>query len=245
VNIWALRALLFQQSLQRILMPVDNTIWQMTASTVNAYYDPTLNTINFPAGIIQQPFFNASWPMAANFGGIGMVMGHELTHGFDDQGCQYNGTGELVNWWPQSVVDQFKNRTRCIAEQYSKFLVPYSSNEGDYVNGNLTLGENIADNGGIHLAHNAYQAYFAKKQAEPLPPTNPPISGDQFFFLSFAQNWCSLIRPQTAAQLLRTDVHSPPFARVNGPLQNLQAFADAYQCPSGSPMNPEKKCLLW
>jgi len=176
--------------------------------------------------------------MAVNYGGIGMVMGHEITHGFDDQGSQYDGYGNLRSWWPKPVVDAFKERAQCFVKQYSNFTVGRF-----HVNGNLTLGENIADNGGIRLAIDAYRLYTSQNGNE--PALLQELSNEQLLFLSFAQGWCQLTTPEFAEELVQRDEHSPAFARVLGPLRNLDDFAKAYNCPLGSNMNPANKCLLW
>jgi len=239
-NYFRLRAFQWQETLKVLSGPVDKTRWQMTPPTVNAYYDPSYNTINFPAGIIQPTFFNASYPMAMNMGGIGMVMGHELTHGFDDQGRQYDGTGMLRNWWTPASLSRFEERATCLSKQYSEFKIAE-----DHVDGNLTLGENIADNGGIRIAYRAYKKFVERYGEQPQVPTTPALSNDQLFFLAFAQGWCSITTPQNAKERLITDPHSPPFARVLGPLQNYDKFSEAFKCPIGSKMNPVNKCNMW
>jgi len=252
------RLIIFNHDLtfSRIHKPADKTIWEMAASEVNAYYSPEKNSINFPAGIIQPPFFYKDWPRASNLGGIGMVMGHELTHGFDDQGSQYDGSGRLTNWWSTASGQQFKERAQCMIDQYSNVTVFQSSNPTDHINGRLTTGENVADNGGIKLAWLAYKSTtplssdkrhsaFSSATNEPLPPTQPPITSDELFFLSFAQTWCTLIRPESLHRQIVTDPHSPAFARVNVPLQNFEQFHHTYNCPPGSKMNPTKQCKIW
>ena len=228
--------------------PVDKTKWEMTAPTVNAYYDPSLNSINFPAGILQPPFFSiliksiliiilgSSFPTAANYGGIGMVIGHELMHGFDDQGSNYDQNGRLVNWWTPSVKSAFDAKAECLINQYSQYQV-----NGLNVNGNLTLGENIADNGGIVIAWAGYKL----KDPDASWKSISSITPDQLFFLSFAQGWCSKRTAETSEQYLKTDPHSPPKYRVNGALSNFREFASTFSCDAGTRMNPINKCLLW
>jgi len=177
--------------------------------------------------------------MAVNFGGIGMVMGHELTHGFDDQGSQYDGSGNLTQWWPDNVVAAFQDRSQCIARQYSEY-----SYKGENLNGNLTLGENIADNGGIRSAYHAYKLYEDANGADETTVL-PGYNNDQLFFIAFAQSWCQLVKDEYAHKIIKTNPHSLPFARVKGPLSNFQTFSDVFQCPVGSPMNPPSKCNLW
>jgi len=202
----------------------------MYAFTVNAYYEPTSNSINFPAGILQNPYFDPSYiDISINFGGAGMIMGHELTHGFDDQGRMYDGTGKLNNWWQNATAEQFVKKSQCLANQYSQFqILP-----GTFVNGNLTLGENIADNGGIKSAMNAYKSYVGTNLNLPL------------FFVAFAQGWCAKATDEFWKTMVQTNVHSPAKFRVLGPLMNLPEFADTFQCPTGSVMNPSTRCPVW
>ena len=225
-------------------IPVDRYRWGMSPPTVNAYFSPTKNEIVFPAGILQPPFYHGHEGIdAINFGGIGAVIGHELTHGFDDQGARYDGTGKLRAWWSPEVVDAFYARTRCVSNEYSHFTM----NTGqviENVNGNLTLGENIADNGGIKLAYNAW--YRLHKDGNERLPGLPQYTGEQLFFMSYAQVWCGTIRPSSAHARLLTDPHSPSRYRVNGVVQNVPAFAAAFQCPVGARMNrPEARCTVW
>lgn len=221
-------------------LPVDKKRWGMTPPTVNAYYSPTKNEIVFPAGILQPPFWHGADALTAiNYGGIGMVIGHELTHGFDDQGANYDGHGNLTTWWPSTVKESFDKKTSCIQKEYSSFTTP----SGEHVNGNLTTGENIADNGGIKMSYNAWQATAPNMVARlpGLPDTTPA----QLFFLSFAQVWCGTIRPELAHQRILTDPHSPGRYRVNGVMRNSDAFAQAFGCPRGRGLNPTDKCIVW
>lgn len=217
----------------------DRRKWSMSASTVNAYYDPTRNEIVFPAAILQPPFFDAKVPASLNYGGIGMVGGHELTHSLDSQGRDYNGEGKLVDWWAPSTSAAFQQRVDCIIEQYSK----YSPLPGYYVNGNLTQGENIADAGGLKTSHSAYVLTHGSEVKN--PSIVPFLTNEQLFFVGFAQTWCSKLTPAATRQRLLTDPHSPPRFRVIGAATNLPAFATAFQCPVGSPMNPVKRCEIW
>lgn len=237
-NVLAASARRWTRSVERLFQPADPHLWQMTPPTVNAYYDPTYNSINIPAGIVQEPMFSASYPDAANYGGIGMVEGHELTHGFDDQGAQYDGHGKLVNWWTPASAAAFKTRTDCLVNQYEQFKV-----NGEAVNGTLTLGENIADNGGIKLAYLAWQNQVKRNGTQ--PQVDKAVTNEQLFFYSFAQGWCTNMRPGVAKARLLSDPHSPAFARVNGPLANFDMFAKAFQCKSGSKMAPANSCGLW
>ncbi|TMW55016.1 hypothetical protein Poli38472_011669 [Pythium oligandrum] len=244
-NVLSLTQLGASANIQKIGKPVDRQSWDMFASTVNAYYDPSANKIVFPAAILQPPFYSAkSFPAAANYARIGMVMGHELSHGFDDQGRNYDGKGALRKWWSPRVSEDFEGRAQCLASQYSTFPA-YSADEKKilgYVNGNLTLGENIADNGGIHLSYQAYQHYKAKTGTLAGKTEN---DDDRVFFTSFAQQWCEKRSSAYSELLLATDPHSPGHWRVNGPAMNFDKFAETFQCAVGTPMNPEKKCVIW
>uniref|UniRef100_A0A8C4Z5T6 endothelin-converting enzyme 1 n=1 Tax=Gadus morhua TaxID=8049 RepID=A0A8C4Z5T6_GADMO len=213
--------------------------WSMTPPTVNAYYMATKNGIVFPAGILQAPFYSHDHPKALNFGGIGVVMGHELTHAFDDQGREYDKEGNMRPWWQNSSLQSFQQRTECMVEQYSRYTV-----NGEKVNGRQTLGENIADNGGLKAAYNAYRSWVRLNGEEKrLPAVN--LTNDQLFFLGFAQVWCSVRTPESAHEGLVTDTHSPPRYRVIGTLSNSQDFAHHFQCPVGSPMNSGSRCEVW
>ncbi|XP_033006683.1 endothelin-converting enzyme 2 isoform X1 [Lacerta agilis] len=219
--------------------PPNRDQWSMTPQTVNAYYLPTKNGIVFPAGILQAPFYAHNHPKALNFGGIGVVMGHELTHAFDDQGREYDKEGNLRPWWQNSSLEAFKNRTACMTEQYSKYLV-----NGEHVNGKQTLGENIADNGGLKAAYNAYKVWLKKNGEEKRLPS-VDLTSHQLFFLGFAQVWCSVRTPESSHEGLVTDPHSPDKFRVIGTLSNSPDFVEHFECPVGSLMNPGKHCEVW
>lgn len=219
--------------------PSNRKQWDMGAYIVNAYYSPTTNSIVFPAGILQSPFFDPTYPASMNYGGIGMVGGHELTHSLDSQGRDYNGDGKLQDWWAPRTSEEFQKRVDCIIAQYSKF----SPLPGYFVNGNLTQGENIADAGGLKTAHSAYM--FTHPNEARQPSIVPGLTNEQLFFVGFAQTWCSKLTPAAIRNRLLTDPHSPPKFRVNGPAINLPAFSDAFQCPAGSPMNPPQRCQIW
>jgi predicted metalloendopeptidase len=218
--------------------PVDKDTWYMTAPTVNAYYNPSQNEIVFPAGILQPPFFSVDDPMAANFGAMGMVMGHEITHGFDDEGRKFDSVGRLVDWWSPEVIARFEERAECVQEQYSKYEVQ----PGLFLNGELTLGENIADIGGTRTAFRAYQKWIADRGVE--APIGG-LDGDRQFFVAMAQAWCTVASPQIEQVRVRTDPHSLPRYRVNGPLVDLPEFAEAFECAEGTPMNPVAQCEVW
>ncbi|XP_068601189.1 endothelin-converting enzyme 2b [Brachionichthys hirsutus] len=213
--------------------------WSMTPPTVNAYYMPTKNGIVFPAGILQAPFYAHDHPKALNFGGIGVVMGHELTHAFDDQGREYDKEGNLRPWWQNSSLEAFRERTECMVDQYSRFHA-----NGEHVNGKQTLGENIADNGGLKAAYHAYRSWVRRNGEETtLPAVN--LTNDQLFFVGFAQVWCSVRTPESAHEGLVTDPHSPPRFRVIGTLANSPDFSRHFQCSDGTPMNTGTRCEVW
>jgi endothelin-converting enzyme/putative endopeptidase len=225
-----------QRDLSKVGKPLDRTEWLMTPPTVNAYYDPSMNEMVFPAGILQPPFFSRQAAAPVNYGAIGMVMGHELTHGFDDEGRQFDAKGNLKDWWTPKASEEFDHRAACVTDQYNGFVAV----DDVHVNGKLTLGENIADLGGIKLA---YHAYFADKK-----PAAAPAGGytdDQLFFLGVAQAWCGKRRDANARQRAATDPHSPPQYRVNGPLSNLPEFAAAFQCKPGAKMVRKDACSVW
>lgn len=219
--------------------PPNRDQWSMTPPTVNAYYSPTKNEIVFPAGILQAPFYTRASPKSLNFGGIGVVVGHELTHAFDDQGREYDKDGNLRPWWKNSSVEAFKRQTACMVEQYSNYTI-----NGEAVNGKHTLGENIADNGGLKAAYRAYQNWLKKNGDEETLPTLG-LTNYQLFFVGFAQVWCSVRTPESSHEGLITDPHSPSRFRVIGTVSNSQEFAEHFSCPPGSPMNPLKKCEVW
>jgi putative endopeptidase len=226
------------RQLAKVGKPLDRSEWFMTPPAVNAYYNPAMNEIVFPAGILQPPFFNRAAPEAVNYGAIGMVVGHELTHGFDDQGRQYDARGNLADWWTPEAAKEFDRRTACVAEQFSG----YESLPGVRLNGRLTLGENIADLGGLKLAHAAMVAAGAGGG-----PRVAGFTAEQQFFLGYAQSWCMRYRDEDLRRRAVVDPHSPAKQRVNGPLSNLPAFAGAFQCAAGRPMvrPPGKRCEVW
>jgi predicted metalloendopeptidase len=239
-NVLASRASELQRDLNKIGKPVDRGEWDMTPPTVNAYYDPQKNQMVFPAGILQPPFFSAQAALPVNMGGMGMVVGHELTHGFDDEGSQFDASGNLKNWWAPAVNDKFKEKGKCISAQYSQYA-PLPAAPDVKVNGDLTEGENIADNGGIKLAYHAYR----KMRGDAAPVVAEGFSEDQMFFLALGQAWCTNARPEIAKMRVLTDPHSPPMFRVNGPLSNLPEFSEAFSCKAGTPMHPQTACHVW
>ncbi len=218
--------------------PVDPDTWFMTAPTVNAYYNPSQNEIVFPAGILQPPFFSATYPKAMNFGAMGLVMGHEITHGFDDEGRKFDGSGRMTDWWAPDAVERFEGATACVQQQYDQYEVL----PGVKVNGELTLGENIADLGGSRVAYRAYRKWVEEHGAE---PEVAGMKGEQLFWVAFAQSWGQVAAPEYQKVLAATDPHSPARFRVNGPLTNLPEFAEAFSCEVGKPMRPEQTCEVW
>uniref|UniRef100_H3BI35 Membrane metalloendopeptidase like 1 n=1 Tax=Latimeria chalumnae TaxID=7897 RepID=H3BI35_LATCH len=231
-----------QKSLKKLREHVDQDIWIIGAAVVNAFYSPNRNQIVFPAGILQPPFFSKHQPQALNFGGIGMVIGHEITHGFDDNGRNFDKDGNMFDWWSNYSAMHFKDQSRCMIYQYGNYTWELAG--GQNVSGIITLGENIADNGGVRQAYKAYLKWVDRQGEEPkLPGLN--LTHKQLFFLNFAQVWCGSYRPEYASQSIKTDVHSPLRYRVMGSLQNFEAFAEAFHCKEGSVMHPVEKCRVW
>ena len=226
-----------KRHLDKIGKPVDRDEWQMTPPTVNAYYDPTLNEIVFPAGILQPPMYGNAQTRGMNFGAIGMVIGHEITHGFDDEGRQFDAVGNLSDWWSPKVGADFDERAKCVVEQFDGYVAV----DDAHVNGKLTLGENIADLGGLKIAF----AAFKKVQKDSPATQNYTVSEDQQFFLGYAQSWCDNMRPEFLQTLVATNPHSPANFRVNGPLSNLPEFANAFSCKAGTKMVRANKCEVW
>ncbi len=218
-----------QENLAKLGKPIDRTEWGMTPPTVNAYYSPTMNEIVFPAGILQPPFFDVQADDAVNYGSLGFVIGHEMTHGFDDQGSQFDAEGNLKNWWTDADKKAYASRTDLVVRQYDA----YEPLKGEHVNGKLTLGENIADIGGLKIAFAAYQNSLKGKA---LPTPVDGFTGPQRFFLGAATVWRNHIREAALSLRLKTDPHSPGRERVNGPLSNLPEFYEAFGCGDGQPM---------
>jgi putative endopeptidase len=237
------RASAFQQAweLHKIGKPVDEKEWGMTPPTVNAYYDPSNNDINFPAGILQPPFYDYSKDPAVNFGAIGVVIGHEMTHGFDDEGSKYDAHGNVKNWWTPADKNAFDERTGCEVKEYGNFEpVP-----GQKLNGKLTLGENTADNGGLRIAYQALQSVLASEGPNAETQKVDGYTPDQRFFIAFAQVWCENTREQAARVYAHVDPHSPGRFRTDGAVQNFDAFGKAFGCKKGQPMMPENPCVVW
>ena len=228
-----------RRDLNKIGKPVDKTEWLMSPPTVNAYYNPQINEIVFPAGILQPPFFDAEADDAYNYGGMGSVIGHEMTHGFDDQGSQFDATGNLFNWWTESDLKNFKERAECVVNQFSGFEVEKGLN----MNGKLVVGESIADLGGLVIAYAAYQKSQEGKPRKTIDGFTP----EQRFFLGYARGWATNMRPEVMRLITNTDPHPLPKFRVNGPLSNMPQFAAAFSCKVGDAMvRPEKdRCQIW
>lgn len=253
----------------RLREPVNKTDWLTHSSpaVVNAFYSPLENSIRkaiyldstkkkiivtefqffslssteFPAGILQSKFFNAKRPKYMNYAAIGTIVGHEITHGFDDVGRQFDVNGNLVEWWDQETREQFLKKAKCIIEQYGNYTEPITKLK---INGMSTQGENIADNVGIKEAYQAYKRWAAENEEEEILP-GLEYNVDQLFFISSAQIWCSKSRDQYANAIITIDDHSPDQFRVNGALSNLAAFSDVFHCPLGTAMNPVHKCEVW
>ncbi|XP_065371462.1 neprilysin-4 [Calliphora vicina] len=224
--------------------PVNKTTWQTAPAIVNAYYSRNKNQIMFPAGILQPPFYHRHFPRSLNFGGIGVVIGHELTHGFDDKGRLFDRNGSIHKWWSDTAIKGFDERARCIISQYGNYTV---GEVGIALNGESTQGENIADNGGIRQAFHAYKKWLKENPEEAVDERLPGINmtGEQLFFLNFGQVWCGAMRPEAVRNKLNTAIHSPGRYRVIGTLSNSVDFAKQFNCPLGSPMNPMHKCSVW
>ena len=227
----------FHRQMSKISKPVDKTLWEMTPPTVNAYYNPLENNINFPAGILQPPFYSARTDAAVNFGGAGAVIGHELTHGFDDQGRQFDARGNLKDWWTAADGKSFTDRAQCLVDEYSSFTAV----DDVKLNGKLTLGENTADNGGLRIA---LMAYLTRTAGQP-PAALDGFTPEQRVFLGWGQIWCENVRPERARMLAQINPHSPGHDRVNGVVSNMPEFQKAFACKAGAPMVRENQCRVW
>jgi endothelin-converting enzyme/putative endopeptidase len=237
-NVQRASAFEFRRQLAKIGKPVDRGEWGMTPPTVNAYYNPLMNDINFPVGILQPPFFDLTMDDAVNYGGIGGVIGHELTHGFDDQGRQFAANGNLDDWWTEADAAEFEKRAACVVDQYGA----YTAVDDVKLNGKLTLGENVADNGGVRIAHMALMQSSKDPSATKIDGFTP----EQRFFLGWGQVWCASYRPELARLRAQTDPHSLPRFRVNGVVSNMPEFQEAFACPATAPMvRGDKACRVW
>jgi putative endopeptidase len=228
----------FQRRLNKIGKPVDRGEWGMTPPTVNAYNNSSMNEIVFPAGILQPPFYDPKADDAINYGGMGAVIGHEITHGFDDHGSQFDGQGNLKNWWSAEDLKNFQKRAQCVSDQFDGYVV-----DGDlHENGKLVLGESIADLGGLAIS---YAAYEKSLQGKPRPPDRDGFTPEQRFFLGWAQVWGANERLEFARLMANTNPHPLPRFRGNGPLSNMAEFAQAFGCKKGDTMVREKVCKIW
>jgi putative endopeptidase len=236
------RANIFEndRQLAKIGKPVDRNEWGMTPPTVNAYYDPSMNDINFPAGILQPAFYDKNQNDAVNYGHIGAIIGHELTHGFDDEGKKFDGKGNLNDWWTAEDSKKFEARTDCLVNEYGSFVAV----DDIKINGKLTLGENTADNGGLLLA---YMAYLERAKQNGTDPTEKKdgFTPAQHFYIAYAQNYCENSRPEGVRAQVLTDPHSPDHFRANGAIVNQPGFAAAFGCKKGSAMVPVNSCRVW
>jgi predicted metalloendopeptidase len=230
----------FARDVAKIGKPVDRTEWGMTPPTVNAYYNASLNEIVFPAGILQPPFFDPHADDAINYGGIGSVIGHEMTHGFDDQGAKFDGQGNLKNWWTPEDLKNFQARGDCIVKQFGSYEVE----PGLHGNGKLEEGESIADLGGLTISHAAFEKTLAGK---PAPAPIDGFTAEQRFFLGWAQIWAANLRPEFARLQAKTNEHPLDKFRGNGPLSNTPGFAKAFGCAADSKMvrPAEQRCRIW
>ena len=228
------------RQLAKIGKPVDHSEWDMSPPTVNAYYDPSMNNINFPAGILQPSFYDKKEDDAVNYGHIGSIIGHELTHGFDDEGRKFDGKGNLADWWTAEDAKNFEGRADCLVHEYGSFTAV----DDVKVNGKLTLGENTADNGGLVLAYMAYLER-AKVNGVDLSAKIDGYTSPQRFYIGYAQNYCDNVRPELVREQVLTDGHSPDQLRVTGAIVNQPGFAAAFGCKKGTPMVPVNSCRVW
>jgi putative endopeptidase len=235
----AQRAIEFEshRELNKIGKPLDRSEWDMTPQTVNAYYDPQMNDINFPAAVLQPPLYDPRLDDAPNYGDTGGTIGHELTHGFDDQGRQFDAAGNLKDWWTKADAQRFEVRTKCIIDQYAKYVVV----DDIHLNSRLTLGEDVADLGGLILARMAWLAQTAGQK----PPARDGLSPEQRFFVGYAQWACGSDRPEYLRLRAKTDPHSPDRYRVNGLVVNMPEFARAFSCPADAPLTKKEPCRVW
>lgn len=232
-----------RRDLDKIGKPVDRAEWLMLPQMVNAYYSPEMNEIAFPAGILQSPFYSNLSPAAANYGAIGSVIGHELTHGFDDEGRQFDSEGNLNEWWSPRVSEVFSKKTECLVKQYSQYRVA----GGTPINGKLTLGENIADLGGLKIAYSAFMSLPQEHEEghEKELQKGTEWTKDQQIFISYAQDWCAKVSPEEEQRRANIDPHAPPEYRVNGVIRNTPEFEEAFSCKAGDPMAPLQRCSIW
>eukprot|EP01095_Lingulamoeba_sp_RSL-Kostka_P015523 TRINITY_DN7171_c0_g1_i1.p1 TRINITY_DN7171_c0_g1~~TRINITY_DN7171_c0_g1_i1.p1 ORF type:complete len:755 (-),score=252.83 TRINITY_DN7171_c0_g1_i1:162-2426(-) len=238
-----------RKNLDQLGKPTDREAWHMYPIEVNAYYSPSTNSIAFPAAILTDPFFSDMFPIAMNYGGIGSVEGHEMSHSLDDQGRQFDKYGSYKQWWSDSSIEAYKEQTDCVVDLYNDFEIEIGD-ELKNINGSLTLGENIADMGGVKSAYYAFKTEYEALKAQDLPTLKFveeifDMTNEQLFFLSYGQVWCGKRKDEYADYLLQVDPHSPPSARVNNPLRMFDEFGKAFECKSDSYMNPKDRCEVW
>ncbi len=236
-NVERARTFEFNRQIAKIGKPVDRGEWGMTPPTVNAYYDPQMNDINFPAGVLQPPAFDPTSDAAPNYGDTGGTIGHELTHGFDDEGRQFDAKGNLRDWWTPEDAKEFQQRADCISNQYSNYTII----DDIKINGKLTLGEDVADLGGLLLAYMAWKEDTKGQKLEPLDDLTP----EQRFFVGYGQSWCGQTRDETKRLRATVDPHSPEKYRTNGVVSNMPEFQEAFHCKAGSPMVNRNQCRVW
>jgi endothelin-converting enzyme/putative endopeptidase len=241
LNVQRSTAFEFARQLNKIGKPLDRHEWQMTPATIDAYYDPQTNTINFPAGILQPPLFDRDEDDAANYGAEGAVIGHEISHGFDDQGRKFDGSGNLRDWWTAADAKNYEERGKCIADEYTQ-EVPEA---GVKQNGLLTQGEDTADNGGIHIALIALTNTLKAEGKSLNDKGADGLTELQRFFLAYANDWCTQFRPEVMRTQIMTNPHSLPKYRVNNVVANMPEFAQAFGCKKGQAMVHEKSCRVW
>jgi len=236
-NVTRSREFEFNRQLAKIGKPVDKGEWDMTAPTVNAYYNPQMNDINFPAGVLQPPAFDPNSDAAPNYGDTGGTVGHELTHGFDDEGRQFDAQGNLRDWWTPEDGKEFEKRASCISDQYSKYVIV----DDIKINGKLTLGEDVADLGGLLLAYMAWKEDTKNQNLESIEGLTP----EQRFFVGYGQSWCGQVRDESKRLRATVDPHSPEKYRTNGVVSNMPQFQEAFHCKSGQPMVNANRCRVW
>ena len=236
-NVERARVFEFNRQVAKIGKPVDRGEWDMTPPTVNAYYNPQMNDINFPAGVLQPPAFDPDSDAAPNYGDTGGTIGHELTHGFDDEGRQFDAKGNLLDWWTQEDGKEFIKRASCISSQYSNYVII----DDIKINGKLTLGEDVADLGGLILAYRAWKEDTKGQKLDPIDGLTP----EQRFFVGYGQSWCGETRDETKRLRATVDPHSPEKYRTNGVVSNMPEFQEAFHCKAGSPMVNQNRCIVW
>ena len=236
-NVERARQFEFDRQLAKIGKPVDKGEWDMTPPTVNAYYNPQMNDINFPAGVLQPPAFDPNSDAAPNYGDTGGTVGHELTHGFDDEGRQFDAKGNLRDWWTENDGKEFVKRASCISDQYSKYVIV----DDIRINGKLTLGEDVADLGGLLLAYMAWKEATKGQTLDPIEGLTP----EQRFFIGYGQSWCGQVRDESKRMRATIDPHSPEKYRTNGVVSNMPEFQEAFHCKAGQPMVNENRCKVW